>query len=100
MLQKFREHYCDKRMTKEDIFYYVYGILHCRSYREHFAAELKKQLPRVPLVEDFWTFSETGRKLAALHLHYETLEPYPLQEIVARNDSKGFYHVTAANGEE
>jgi len=48
-----------------------------------FAAELKKQLPRVPLVEDFWTFSEAGRKLAQLHLNYETLEPYPLEEVVS-----------------
>jgi predicted helicase len=81
MLQKFQKHYGDHKITKEDIFYYVYGILHSRSYRERFAAELKKQLPRIPLVDDFRTFSKAGRKLAVLHLNYETGEMYPVVEI-------------------
>lgn len=66
-------------VTKEDIFYYVYGILHSPDYRTAFAADLKKSLPRLPLVDsadDFWTFSDAGRKLAELHLNYETIEPY------------------------
>ena len=78
MLQKFRGKYGD--LTKEDIFYYVYGILHSESYKTRFAPDLKKQLPRIPLVDDFWTFSRAGRQLAELHLNYETLEPYPLEE--------------------
>lgn len=67
------------RVTKEDIFYYVYGILHAPDYRTTFAADLKKSLPRLPLVEspdDFWAFSRAGRELANLHLNYETIEPY------------------------
>ena len=67
------------RVTKEDIFYYVYGILHAPDYRTTFAADLKKSLPRLPLVEspdDFWTFSRAGRNLAELHLGYEHVEPY------------------------
>ena len=67
------------RVQKEDIFYYVYGFLHSEKYRETFAADLKKMLPRIPLVEspqDFWVFSEAGRRLADLHLNYETIEPY------------------------
>lgn len=66
-------------VTKEDIFYYVYGILHSPDYRTAFAADLKKSLPRLPLVDsadDFWTFSDAGRELAELHLNYETIEPY------------------------
>ncbi|GHU55868.1 helicase [Spirochaetia bacterium] len=62
------------RVTKEDIFYYVYGILHSPEYRKTFASDLKKMLPRLPLVEkphDFWEFSEAGKKLADLHLNYE-----------------------------
>lgn len=62
------------KVTKEDIFYYVYGFLHCPAYRETFANDLKKMLPRLPLVEkaeDFWTFSRAGRELADLHLNYE-----------------------------
>lgn len=73
ILKLAREQYGDK-MTKEDIFYYVYGFLHCPSYRETFANDLKKMLPRLPLVEkaeDFWAFSQAGRELAELHLNYE-----------------------------
>ena len=70
-------------VTKEEIFYYVYGFLHQPAYRETFAADLKKSLPRIPLVEryeDFKQTSDIGRQLATLHLNYETLEPYPLEE--------------------
>lgn len=62
------------RVSKEDIFYYVYGILHSADYRTAFAADLKKMLPRIPLVDearDFWSFSKAGRTLAELHLNYE-----------------------------
>ena len=66
-------------LTKEDIFYYVYGILHSPEYRTTFEADLKMMLPRLPLVEtadEFWAFSRAGRELAELHLNYETIEPY------------------------
>jgi len=69
-----------KNVSKEDIFYYVYGILHSPDYRETFANDLKKMLPRIPLVEDvrdFWAFSKAGRKLAELHINYETVPPHP-----------------------
>jgi predicted helicase len=68
-----------KNVTKEDVFYYVYGFLHSPEYRETFANDLKKMLPRLPLVEevkDFWAFSKAGRKLADLHLNYETVPAY------------------------
>lgn len=67
-------------LTKEDIFYYVYGFLHSPEYRQTFANDLKKMLPRLPLVDDvkdFWAFSKAGRKLADLHLNYETVPAYP-----------------------
>lgn len=67
------------KVTKEDIFYYVYGLLHSPDYRTTFATDLKKSLSRLPLVEkadDFWAFSKAGRELADLHLNYETIEPY------------------------
>lgn len=73
ILNRARERYGNK-VTKEDIFYYVYGFLHCPAYRETFANDLKKMLPRLPLVEnpdDFWAFSKAGRELAELHLNYE-----------------------------
>jgi predicted helicase len=68
-----------KSVTKEDIFYYVYGFLHCPSYRTTFSADLKKMLPRLPLVDeprDFWKFSKAGRELAEIHINYETVPAF------------------------
>ena len=67
-------------MGKEDIFYYVYGVLHSKDYLRKFDADLNKMLPRLPLVEkpvDFWVFSKAGRALAELHLKYETQPACP-----------------------
>lgn len=78
ILSTARKQYGSK-VGKEDIFYYVYGILHSPEYRTAFASDLKKSLPRLPLVDsadDFWAFSKAGRALAKLHLNYETVEPY------------------------
>jgi predicted helicase len=77
ILERAKQQY-GKTVTKEDIFYYVYGFLHSKEYRETFANDLKKMLPRLPLLEevkDFWAFSKAGRKLAELHLNYETVSP-------------------------
>ena len=66
-------------ISKDDIFYYVYGLLHSEDYRAAFSADLKKMLPRLPLVadsNDFQAFSQAGRDLAELHLNYETVKPY------------------------
>ncbi|MBM6942627.1 DEAD/DEAH box helicase [Collinsella intestinalis] len=63
-------------LNKEDIFYYVYGVLHSPEYRTRFASNLKKELPRIPLAEDFAAFSRAGRALAELHLNYEVVEPW------------------------
>ena len=80
ILKQARAQYGDDKIGKEDLFYYVYGFLHSPDYRRAFSADLKKMLPRIPLVEsasDFWAFSRAGRKLATLHLNYESAEPYP-----------------------
>ena len=79
ILDKAKQQYNATNITKEDIFYYVYGFLHSPEYRETFANDLKKMLPRLPLVDDvkdFWSFSKAGRELAELHLNYETVPPY------------------------
>jgi predicted helicase len=80
-------------VTKEDVFFYVYGYLHSPAYRTTFADDLKKSLPRIPLVEtaeQFWVFSKAGQELAELHLNYEEVEP--LNEVEVKGDS-GNYHV-------
>jgi predicted helicase len=91
ILERAKQQY-GKTVTKEDIFYYVYGFLHSTEYRETFANDLKKMLPRLPLVEnvkDFWAFSKSGRQLAELHLNYETVAPYP-EVTVTGDDGKGY----------
>lgn len=63
-----------KAITKEHIFYYVYGLIHSKQYRERFADDLKKSLPRIPIVnnvQDFMAFYKAGKELANLHLNYE-----------------------------
>ena len=79
-LKQFRAAYGDPKIGKEDIFYYVYGLLHSEEYRTKYANDLKKELPRIPFAKDFWGFSKAGRELAELHLNYETIEPHPLEE--------------------
>lgn len=74
-----------EELTKLDVFFYVYGILHSPEYRSRFAANLKKELPRIPLAADFWAFSEAGRRLAELHVNYEGVEPWA--SIVEDGDS-------------
>lgn len=72
-------------ITKDDIFHYVYGILHSPEYRTRFAADLKKMLARIPQVpgaDRFQAFVEAGRALSDLHIGYEELEPHPLNEVV------------------
>lgn len=90
IFEQCRERYGHKVM-KEDIFYYVYGLLHSKDYREQFAADLKKMLPRIPLVEkpaDFWAFSKAGRELAELHLNYETVPAYPDTKVIGADSGK------------
>lgn len=77
--------YGGEELGKEDIFYYVYGILHSPEYRKRFEANLKKELPRIPLARDFADYSRYGRELAELHLDYESVEPWP--EIQEEGDS-------------
>lgn len=81
-------------LNKEDVFYYVYGVLHSPDYVTTFENDLKKILPHVPFVEDvrdFWKFSKAGRNLAELHLHYEDVAPYPGVEV--SGEDSGLYSV-------
>lgn len=89
-----REKYGVPRITKEDIFYYVYGFLHNEDYRKEFEADLKKTIPKLPLVneyQDFKKYSDVGRELAELHLNYETLERP--EGVIVEGEELGNYRV-------
>ena len=93
ILERAKKQY-GKNVGKEDIFYYVYGILHSSDYRTTFTNDLKKMLPRIPLVEDvrdFWKFSKAGRQLAELHINYESVPPFAGVEVTGENTE--FYQV-------
>ncbi len=80
-LRHFQLAYPSEKISKEDVFYYIYGLLHSEDYRARYADNLSKQLPRIPCVkkaQDFWLFSKAGRDLAELHINYETVDPYPV----------------------
>ncbi len=86
-LTHFRTAYPSEIITKNDLFDYVYGLLHSSDYRERFADNLSKELPRIPVVnraEDFWAFVSAGQELAELHCRFEDVEPYPVT--VAQGD--------------
>ncbi|ROL56109.1 DNA helicase [Bacteroidetes/Chlorobi group bacterium Naka2016] len=85
-LELFRNHYHDERITKWDIFYYIYAVLHKKDYRQRYQQNLRRSLPRIPLYEDFWKFAQAGRKLGDLHVNYEQAEEYPLEAIETRNE--------------
>jgi predicted helicase len=84
IIGEFRKHYGAK-VTPEDIFYYVFGVLSSKEYQQKYTPELKKLLPRIPFLKDFAGFSKSGRKLADVQLGYETREPFQLDEIWAPN---------------
>jgi predicted helicase len=67
------------KITKWDVFHYVYGLLHHPGCRVKFADNLKKSLPRIPFAPDFTAFATAGKELADLHVNYERSEPYPLK---------------------
>ena len=74
-LAEFQNQY-DDDITKKDIFYYIYGLLHHKEYREKYRVNLKDSLPHIPFAENFWAFAEAGEKLAKLHINYESVSKY------------------------
>ena len=76
-LASYREHYGDAGITKEDIFFYVYALLHHPEYRERYEDDLKKMLPHIPRAAGFHTYASVGRELAELHVNYERVEQHP-----------------------
>ena len=77
-LARYQNEY-DDEVSKEDIFYFVYGLLHSSEYVDRYQADLSKMIPRIPLVDDFWGFSKAGRDLAYWHLNYEKIDAWELE---------------------
>ncbi len=102
-LAHFQAAYPNEKITKDNLVYYVYGLLHSEDYRARYADNLSKELPRIPCVksaEDFWKFVNAGHELGHLHVNYETVEPYPVtfkkgnpKQTEISNPEK-FYYVT------
>lgn len=85
VLTQYQNHYQDPKITKWDIFYYIYAILHHPMYRNRYEANLKKELPRIPFAPKFTPFAVAGKQLADLHLNYENQPEYPLKFIENNN---------------
>ena len=85
-LAHFRTHYQDDTITKWDIFHYTYGLLHHPDYREKYEANLKRDLPHIPYIQDFWGFVKAGKQLAEIHVNYESQPEYSDLKFVQNPD--------------
>ncbi|GAA7353530.1 hypothetical protein HpBGD127_07060 [Helicobacter pylori] len=94
-LNLFRKHYGDNSITEEEIFYYIYAILHHKGYLEKYKNSLKKEEPRIALSEDFKELSVLGKQLAELHLNYESGEMHTSVKhtTLMSAEEKGYYDV-------
>ena len=78
-LRQFREHYGDDGITAEDIFAYVYAMLHDPAYQQRYEVDLLREFPRLHFYEEFAPWAEWGRKLLDLHIGFDSVEPWPLE---------------------
>lgn len=97
-LDYFVNHYKNREISKEDLFYYIYGLLHSHEYKARYADNLSKEFPKIPAVkgfQEFVAFRDAGKKLGDMHLNYEEAALYPVtfeSEMVGLTDSD--YRVT------
>lgn len=87
-LQQFRERYGDEGITREDIFHYVYAVLHHPAYRRRYELNLKRDFPRISFYPSFGQWVAWGRALMELHIGYEAAEPYPLEVVTAETKAE------------
>ncbi|GAA9363217.1 DEAD/DEAH box helicase [Helicobacter pylori] len=94
-LNLFRKHYEDNLIAEEEIFYYIYAILHHKGYLEKYKNSLTKEDPRIALSKDFKELSMLGKELAKLHLNYESGEMHASVEYktLMNAEEKGYYDV-------
>ena len=81
-LDQFREHYGDESISKDDIWEYLYGVMHAPDWREKYKHDLQRNLPRVPFAPDFEAFRAAGRKLMDLHIGYDEVPEHPVDCLV------------------
>ncbi len=84
-LRQFREHYGEDGIGAEDVFAYVYAMLHDPAYRRRYEVDLRREFPRVFFQDDFAWWVQQGRELLDLHIEFERAEPWPLD----RDDKDG-----------
>jgi len=84
---QFREHYKNNSITRDDIFNYVYAVLHRPTYRQNYALNLKRDFPRVPFYEDFHQWAAWGKELMDLHIGFEAVKPFKLKRVNAKTTS-------------
>ena len=87
-LEQFHAHYGD-HITKDDIWEYLYGVMHAPDWRERYKHDLQRNLPRVPLAPDFEAFRAAGRALIDLHVNYETVDEHPVTCLVDGEPDEG-----------
>ena len=91
-LEQFRKQYEKSRrrtkaqLTKEDIFHYVYGVLHNPAYRKKYELNLKRDFPRIPFYYDFWQWAEWGRILMKCHVEFEKAKSFSLKRIDVKSN--------------
>ena len=76
-------------ITKDDVWEYIYGVMHAPDWRHRYRHDLQRNLARIPLAEDFEAFRSAGRKLMDLHIGYETADEWPLPCHVDGNPDEG-----------
>ena len=92
ILIEYQNYYHGKKITKKDIFYYIYAMLHHSKYKQKFTNNLSRELPHIPMAPNFWKFSNIGKKLTDLHLNFDTGNKYNLGK--PKNNHKNFHKLS------
>ena len=98
-LEQFHKYFDDKTISKEDIFHYVYAVLHNPKYRAKYRMNLKREFPRVPFYDDFWVWAGWGKRLMDLHINFETANEFPLKVITSELNKEVYKTKLKANKE-
>ena len=82
--KEFKTYYHDAKITKGDLFHYIYGVLHNPIYRTKYEVNLEREFPRIPFYKDFKKWSNWGKELMDLHINFENVDPY---DLLCKDDS-------------